>query len=94
MAVGIEKHHENLELKFSANTAVRISAAARPSQLIIFVQAGSLRASLKKLEELLKEYSPLMNGTTERVIGQCIKFGAPFAEVGSPLWDLQVVEMF
>ena len=35
-AVDIGKYRGNLELRFSANTAVRIFATAHPSQLIVF----------------------------------------------------------
>ena len=38
---------------------------------------------LKKLEESLKEYSPMMDAPTERVVGKAIKYGAVFAEVSS-----------
>ena len=51
-----------------------------------FAQAGSLRSSLHKLEDLLKEYTPLVSGLTERVMDKSIKYGAVFAEVGSPIW--------
>ena len=30
----------------------------------------------------------MMDGSTERVIDKVIKYGAVFAEVGSPLWVL------
>ena len=41
--------------------------------------------SLHKLEELLSVYSPLMSGSTERVLEKVIKYGAAFAEVSSPI---------
>ena len=40
---------------------------------------------LHKLEGLLKEYSPLMDGTTEKVMDRTIKYGSVFAEVGPPI---------
>ena len=86
MAITIGNHSENLELKFSATTAVRISTTPHTSQLIIFAQAKSIRASLKKLEDSLKEYSPLMNAITERVVERALKIAAPFV-VGSPILD-------
>ena len=45
---------------------------------------------LKELEGLLKEYSPLMNKSIERVVDVGIQygtaFGTPFAAVSSPIW--------
>jgi len=52
----------------------------------MFVKAQSLRSSLHKLEEMLKEYSPLMAESTERVLEKVVKFGAAFSEVRSPVW--------
>ena len=60
------------------------NSSSRPATNAL--QADSLRASLHKLEDLLKEYSPLMTGTTERIMDKCIKYGAVFAEVCSPIW--------
>ncbi len=54
----------------------------------MFAQAESLRSSLKELEGLLEEYSPMMNVSTEGVVDKVIKYGAVFAEVGSPIWAL------
>ena len=54
----------------------------------MFAQAESLRSSLHQLEELLKEYSPLMSGSTERVVDKAIKYGAVFAEVSPTLSKL------
>jgi len=56
---------------------------------MIFAQADSLRSSLHKLEELLKDYSPLMKESVEKTLEKVIKFGAAFGEVSSPIWDLQ-----
>jgi hypothetical protein len=39
---------------------------------------------LNELEDLLKEYSPMMGTPTERVVDKAIKYGAVFAEVSSP----------
>ena len=36
---------------------------------------------LHKLEGLLEEYSPLMNGPTERALEKAIKYGVVFSEV-------------
>jgi len=54
-----------------------------------FAQAESLRSSLHKLEGLLKDYSPLMKESTEKTLETVFKFGAAFAEVSSPIWNLQ-----
>ena len=47
-------------------------------------QAEALRTSLRELEGLLKEYSPLMSGSIEKAVDRAIKYGAVFAEVSSP----------
>ena len=47
-------------------------------------QAKALRSSLHELEGLLKDYSPLMSGSIEKTVDRAIKYGAVFAEVGSP----------
>ena len=39
--------------------------------------------ALHELEELLKEYNPLMSGSMEKAVEMGIKYGAVFAEVGS-----------
>jgi len=59
-----------------------------------FTQAESLRSSLHKLEEMLKDYSPLMKESTEKGLEKVIKFGAAFGEVSSPIWNLQGVDTF
>ena len=41
---------------------------------------------LKELEELLKEHSPMMDASTERVVDKAVKYGTVFAEVSSPKW--------
>ena len=41
---------------------------------------------LKELEKLLKEHSPMMNTSTERIVDKAIKYGAVFAEVRSLKW--------
>ena len=59
---------------------------------MLSAQAESLRSSLHELEDLLKEYSPLMSESTEWVMGKSIKYGAIFAEVSAAiLWDQQEV---
>ena len=40
-----------------------------------------MRSSLFKLEELLKDYSPLMKESTEKGMEKVIKCGAAFGEV-------------
>jgi len=42
---------------------------------------------LKELEGLLKEHSPMMGASTERIVDKAIKYGAVFAEVSSPKWE-------
>jgi len=42
---------------------------------------------LEELEELLKEYSPMMGATTERIVDKAIKYGTVFAEVRPPKWE-------
>jgi len=61
---------------------------------MIFAQAESLRSSLHKLEELLKDYSPLMKESTEKALEKVIKFGAAFGEVSPPIWNFQGVDTF
>jgi hypothetical protein len=75
----------SLELEFSANTTVRLFATPHRRQLIRSPQAGYLRSSLQKLEGLLKDYSPLMNESTERALGRVIQYGAAFSEVSFPI---------
>ena len=53
-------------------------------------QAESVRSSLHELEGLLEEYSPLMDGLTERALDTVLKFGVVFAEVSSPQWKLTI----
>ena len=50
---------------------------------MILTQVEALRSSLHELEGLLKKYSPLMSGSTEKAVGRAIKYGAVFAEVSS-----------
>jgi hypothetical protein len=50
-------------------------------------KAESLQLLLSELENLLKEYSPMMGAPTERVIDKVIKYGTVFAEVSSPKWQ-------
>ena len=47
-------------------------------------QAEALRSSLHELENLLKEYSPLMGESIEKAVDRAIKYGVVFAEVSSP----------
>jgi len=41
--------------------------------------------SLHELEGLLKEYAPLISGSTERAMEKSMKYGAVLAEVGPPV---------
>jgi hypothetical protein len=50
--------------------------------------------SLYKLEELLKDYSPLMNDSTERAVEKVMKFGVAFSEVSLPCETQQDVDTF
>ena len=78
--------HYSLEVQLYAEPTVRLSVIANRGQLIIFAQAESLRSSLHELEGLLVKYSPLMSGSTERVVDKAIKYGAVFAEVSPTMW--------
>ena len=73
--------HYSLEVQLYAEPTVRLSVIASRGQLIMFAQAESLRSSLHELEGLLVKYSPLMSGSTERVVDKAIEYGALFAEV-------------
>ena len=84
--VVVEKHHCSLELQFSANANVRLFANPYHSWLIIFAKPESLRSLLQELEELSKQYSPLMDSTTEKVLEKVIQYGSVLAEVSSPIW--------
>jgi len=57
-------------------------------------QAESLHSLLKKLEELLKEYSPMMGARTEGLVERAIKYGAVFAEVSFPSWKPAIIDTF
>lgn len=92
MIVG--KHRYSLELQFSANTTVCLFVASHRSQLMTSAQAEYLRSSLHKLEELLKDYSPLMKESTERVLEKVIQYGTAFSEVRSPIRNEQDVDTF
>ena len=50
---------------------------------MVLAQVESLRSSLLRLEGLLKDYSPLMNESTERTLEKVMKFGAAFSEVSA-----------
>ena len=50
---------------------------------MLFVKVEALRSSLHELEGLVKEYSPLMSGSTEKSVDRAIKYGRVFAEVSS-----------
>ena len=43
---------------------------------------------LQELEELLKDYSLMMEALMERVVDKAIKYRTVFAEVSSPKWQL------
>ena len=80
----IGKYSGYMEVRFSANDTVRILAIVHLLQIIILTKVEALRSSLRELEGLLKEYSPLMSGLTEKVVGNVIKYGCALAEVGRP----------
>lgn len=67
---------------------------SRPTNIVIFSQGESLRLSLNKLRDLLKEYSPLMSGSIERAVGTIINYGSAFAEVSPPIWELANFDTF
>ena len=43
----------------------------------------SLRSSLRKLEGMLKDYSPMMTESTEKALEKVFKVGAAFSEVSA-----------
>jgi hypothetical protein len=47
-------------------------------------KAESVRSSLHELEELLEKYSPMIDGSTEKVLDAIINYGAVLAEVRPP----------
>jgi len=55
------KHSYSLELQFSAEVTVRLLTIVRRRLLILFAQTDSLRSSLLKLANMLKDYSPPLN---------------------------------
>ena len=75
------KHSYSLELQFSPEVTVRLLTIVHRRLFILFTQTDSLRSSLLKLAELLKNYSPLMTESTEKALEKVIKFGAAFSEV-------------
>ena len=83
----VGKYRFSVELHFSASPTVRLFATADRTQLIMVAQAESLHSLFTVLEELLKEYSPMLGASTERVVDKAIKYGAAFAEVSSPKWQ-------
>src|SRR5882757_5636294 len=66
--VVIGKHSGYLEVRFSVNDTIRTLATAHHHHPLMFAQAGALCSSLHELEGLLKEYSPLMSGSTEKSV--------------------------
>ena len=79
--VVVGKHRCSLEVRLSADPTVRLFLVANRGELIMFAQAESLRSSLQELEGLIRECSPLMSESTEKVVDKVIKYGAVFAEV-------------
>ena len=77
------KHGCSLGLQFSAEVTVRLLATSHRRLLITFAQTDSLRSSLRRLERMLKDYSPLMNESTERTLEKVFKVGAAFSEVSA-----------
>ncbi|PVF92501.1 WD40 repeat-like protein [Serendipita vermifera] len=71
----------------SKEAEMSISEAATFHQLPVTVTlkfvpsptSGSVRAALQKLQEKMKEYSPLMGGSTQKNIDGALKIGAIFA---------------
>jgi len=55
-------------------------------------QAESLHSLLKKLEGLLKEYSPVMDTRTEGLVERAIKYGSVFSEVSLPSWKPAIID--
>jgi len=51
----------------------------------------ALLASLHKLEELLKGYSPIMSGSTERAVEKAIKYGVP--RIADQVWEARTGEI-
>ena len=81
--IDVGKHSYSLELQFSAEVTVRLLTIVHRRLLILFAQTDSLRSSLLKLANMLKDYSLLMTESTEKALEKVIKFGAAFSEVGS-----------
>ena len=50
-------------------------------------QAESVRSSLRELEKLLEEHSPMMGGLTERALDNVLNYGGVFAEVRPAQWQ-------
>ena len=85
------KHSCSLELQFSTEVTVRPLAIFHRWPLLMRAQTESLRSSLHKLEEMLKNYSPLMNESTEHALEKVIKFGAAFSEVRTKLPYIETI---
>ena len=79
--VVVGKRQYSLEVQIYAEPTVRLFVIANLGQLIMSAQAESLRSSLHELEGMLMKYSPLMSGSTERIMDTAIKYGVVFAEV-------------
>ena len=91
----IGKYSGFIEVQFSSNDSVRTFAlTAHPIHLTKPAQAEALRSSLHELEELLKEYNPIMSGSMEISVDRAIKIGAVFAEVGyrTSTWNEQEID--
>ena len=91
----IGKHRWSLELRFSANTTVRLLLCL-PIQaaLIVSSKLESLRLSLQELEGLLTVYSPLMGASTEKAVQTVLNYGTVFAEVCSSNGNQQANDTF
>jgi len=87
------KHSYSLELQFSAEVTVRLLIIVHRWLLILFAQTDSLRSSLLKLANMLKDYSPLMTESTEKALEKVIKFGAAFSEVGSQFSHIKTIRI-
>ena len=82
-AVVVGNHSTSLELRFTTEATVRLLETAHRVHPIMLTQAESLRSSLRKLDGLLKDYTPLMSGSTERGLEKVIRYGAAISEVSS-----------
>ena len=55
---------------------------------MISAQVESLRLSLLKLENMLKDFSPLMKESMEKALEKVFKVGAAFSEVSASQMEI------